>query len=244
MDEPWYVRAFAAEYLELYRHRSPEEGRHQVSQMLDAGLLPQSGAVLDLCCGAGRHLLPMRDAGLEAVGLDLSMLLLKAGGLVGVAVRADAVRIPFARGMFHAVTNLFSSFGYFPHDDAHHTVLAEVARVLKPGGRFILDHMNAQWTIENLQPESVEQRPGLSLRQVRRYDAPSKRIIKEVEYVADGHPARHWHESVRLFTPAELDQFIKKAGLHVRARYADLDASPFNEKTSSRQVIVAEFDHA
>ncbi len=240
MDEPWYVRAFASEYLELYHHRSPVQGRQQVQQMLAAALLPKSGRVLDLCCGAGRHLQPMRAAGLRAWGLDLSQPLLAAGELAGIAVRADALAIPFADATFDCVTNLFSSFGYFPSDDAHRAVLAEVARVLAPGGRLVLDHMNAVVTVRDLEPVSVEQRDGLTLRQTRRYDSQSRRVIKEVEYIPHGLPPRHWHESVRLFEPAELDAFISRVGLSVVARFGDLDASVFKESTSNRQVVVAQ----
>lgn len=239
-DRPWFERAFAAEYLELYRHRSPEEGASQVAQMLKAGLLPASGRVLDLCCGAGRHLLPMRAAGLRAWGLDLSLDLLRAGGLGGVAVRGNALKLPFADGAFDCVANLFSSFGYFPDDAAHHAVLAEVARVLKSGGRLVLDHMNAEVTIRTLQPETFEQREGLTLKQTRRYDAAARRVIKHVEYTPAGQPPRHWIESVRLFTPAELDQFMHAAGLRVSARVGDLDGARFDEQTSPRQVVLAE----
>lgn len=239
-SRPWYERAFASEYLEVYRHRSPVQGQQQVNQMLGAGLLPRHGRVLDLCCGAGRHLLPMRASGLQAVGLDLSFTLLQAGGLAGSAVRADARAIPFAGALFDAVTNLFSSFGYFPDDDAHHRVLAEVCRVLKPGGRLVIDHMNAEVTVRNLQPESTEQRDGLTLRQKRRYDPALKRVIKDVEYIPEGMPPRGWHESVRLFTPAELDRFLTSAGLRLIARYGELDGAPFHESTSRRQVVLAE----
>lgn len=237
--ESWYVRAFAAEYLELYRHRSPEQGRRQVGQMLASRLLPKAGRVLDLCCGAGRHLLPMREAGLTAFGLDLSAPLLFAGKLGGIAVRADAIRLPFRAQSFDVVANLFSSFGYFPDDAAHHEVLAGIHRVLRPGGRLILDHMNARRVIETLEPASEERRDGLVLRAKRRYDSEAKRVIKDVEYVPDGQEPRRWHESVRLFTPAELDDFMRAAGLRVQGRYGDLDASPFDEASSPRQVVVA-----
>lgn len=239
-ERPWYERAFAGEYLEIYRHRSPVQGRQQVNQMLGAGILPKHGVVLDLCCGAGRHLLPMRAAGLKAVGLDLSMDLLAHGELHGVAVRADARRIPFADGVFDCVANLFSSFGYFPDDAAHHGVLEEIARVLSPGGRLVIDHMNAEVTIENLKRESVDRRDGLTLVQRRRYDSANKRIIKDIEYTPQGLPTRSWHESVRLFTPTELDDFLTRAGFRIAARYGDLDGATFKESTSARQVVVAE----
>src|SRR5690606_20341899 len=155
-------------------------------------------------------------------------------------VRADAWTIPFAGALFDAVTNLYSSFGDFHDDDAHHRVLAEVCRLLKPGGMLVIDHMNAEVTLRNLQPESTEQRDGLTLRQRRRYESASKRVIKDVEYIPEGMPPRRWHESVRLFTPAELDRFLTSAGLRLIARYGDLDGAPFHESTSRRQVVLAE----
>ncbi|MBZ0134922.1 MAG: class I SAM-dependent methyltransferase [Planctomycetes bacterium] len=238
MDEPWYKRAFAREYLELYRHRSPVQGQQQVNQMLAAGLL--RGCVLDLCCGAGRHLRPMRDAGLVAFGLDLSMDLLAAGRLGGTAVQADARYVPFGDARFDVVTNLFSSFGYFPDDAAHRRVLAEIRRVLRPGGRLVIDHMNAEVVIRDLKPETTDRRDGLTLKQIRRYDAEKRRVLKDIQYTPDGLPTRHWHESVRLFTPHELDEFLTQAGFAVVARYGDLDGSPFETSTSNRQVVIAQ----
>ncbi len=242
MHEPWYVRAFAEEYLQLYSHRTPEQGRLQVAQMLASGLLPRAGAVLDLCCGAGRHLLPMRAAGLDAVGLDLSAALIQAGKLQQVAVRADARAIPFAGGRFDVVTNLFSSFGYFDDEEDHLRVLREVARVLKPRGRLILDHMNPAVTVRDLLPGGVEQRPGFDVHVQRRYDEDSSRVVKDIQFTPHGQPSRRWQESVRLFQPAELDELFAAAGFRTVARYGDLDASPFDEKNSSRQVVVAAVD--
>lgn len=212
----------------------------QVRQMLDTSILIREGRVLDLCCGAGRHLIPMRESGLDAVGLDLSMELLTHGKLGGGAVRADARAIPFADARFDCVTNLFSSFGYFPDDAAHHKVLNEIARVLKPGGRLVIDHMNARTVIEGLVPESSETRDELTLKQTRRYEPDSKRVIKEIEYIPHNQPTRRWHESVRLFTPNELDELLNQSGFTIQARYGDLDGSRFDESTSQRQVVVCE----
>jgi SAM-dependent methyltransferase len=241
-ESPWFERAFAAEYLELYRHRSPEQGRAQVQQMLAAGLLPRGGCVLDLCCGAGRHLHAMRDAGLDAVGLDLSMDLLDAGKLQGYAVCADARRAPFADGLFDVVTNLFSSFGYFEDDADQLRLLKEVRRVLKPGGRLILDHMNARVAVRELKAETLDERETLRLVQRRRHDATRHRIIKDVEYTPKGGTPRTWQERVRIFTPHELDALLVSAGLRTLNRYADFDGSRFEEHESARQVVLARRD--
>jgi len=45
-------------------------------------------------------------------------------------------RLPFADASFDAVLNLFNAFGYLEDDAQDELVLHEVARVLRPGGRY------------------------------------------------------------------------------------------------------------
>jgi SAM-dependent methyltransferase len=237
-EKLWFETAFGRDYLRLYAHRSPEQGRAQVTAMLAAGLIPRAGRVLDLCCGAGRHLRPLREAGLAAFGLDLSLPLLRQGGLEGLAVLADARAIPFADGAFDAIVNLFTSFGYFDNDGEHLRMLREVARVLRPGGTLVMDHLNAEVAVRELVPRSVEEREGMKVTQQRRYDAGARRIHKNIELHSAGE-TRRWHESVRVFTPAELDGLLETAGLAVQDRHGDLGGAPFDPASSPRQVVLA-----
>ncbi len=239
LDEPWYVRAFGADYLALYAHRSDHEAHAQVAAMLKAGLLVRDGRLLDLCCGAGRHLRAFRSTGLKAWGLDLSRELLRAGGLGGLAVRADARKIPFAAGVFDVVVNLFTSFGYFDHDGAHLAMLNEIRRVLRLGGRLVLDTINPRPAVAAMQPEDVGQTVAGQTRITRRYESSSRRILKEIELTPLAGPPRRWSESVRVFEPAELDGLLARAKFGIGGRYADLSGETFDEGGSLRQVVVA-----
>lgn len=238
-DEPWYVRAFGADYLALYAHRSDHEARTQVAAMLKAGLLGHEGHLLDLCCGAGRHLHAFRSAGLKAWGLDLSQELLRAGTLGGLAVRADVRRIPFADGVFETVVNLFTSFGYFDHEDAHLAMLNEIRRVLHCGGRLVLDTINPRPAVAAMQPEDIRQTFAGQARIKRRYEALSRCIIKEIELTPPSGPPRRWSESVRVFEPAELDSMLVRAKFGISGRYADLSGEVFDEGRNPRQVVIA-----
>ena len=53
-------------------------------------------------------------------------------------------RLPFADASFDAVLNLFHAFGYLEDETQDELVLAEVARVLAPGGRFLLEVANRE----------------------------------------------------------------------------------------------------
>ena len=54
-------------------------------------------------------------------------------------VQGDARQLPFEDREFDAVLCLGNSFGYFTSAGDDRKVLREVARVLKPGGVFLLD---------------------------------------------------------------------------------------------------------
>src|SRR3972149_4097175 len=53
-------------------------------------------------------------------------------------VRGDARRLPCRDACLDVALNLFNSFGYCATDEENEQELREAARVLKPGGRFLL----------------------------------------------------------------------------------------------------------
>ncbi|MGX1134404.1 SAM-dependent methyltransferase [Streptomyces glaucescens] len=96
--------------------------------------------LLDLACGTGivtRRLAAAR-AGTRVVGVDLTdeMVHLAAARLPGAVLRADARRLPFPDGRFDAVTSVWL-LHLLPDADAVRAVVAECARVLRPGGVYV-----------------------------------------------------------------------------------------------------------
>lgn len=98
--------------------------------------------VLDVGCGTGRLAARLVEAPsvLMVVGLDFSAgMLEQARARLGSApaaalVRGDATRLPFADAAFDAAVST-EAFHWFPDQDA---ALAEIRRVLRPGGRLLL----------------------------------------------------------------------------------------------------------
>ena len=95
---------------------------------------PGGGAVcLDVACGTGRSGRILREMGYRAVGFDISAdQLLFARPRLAAAVRADARRLPVPDASADVATGM-----YF-HTDTEDfaAVVREVARCLRPGGRF------------------------------------------------------------------------------------------------------------
>jgi demethylmenaquinone methyltransferase / 2-methoxy-6-polyprenyl-1,4-benzoquinol methylase len=93
--------------------------------------------VLDLAAGTGTSSLPFRDAGATVVPCDFSLGMLREGkrrhpDLPFTA--GDGMRLPFADGVFDAVT---ISFGLRNINEPA-TGLAELLRVTRPGGRLVV----------------------------------------------------------------------------------------------------------
>lgn len=109
----------------------------------EAGLLGDIAAlrVLEVGAGAAQCSRWLLARGAEPVALDLSAEMLRRGrdlgrtaGLDVPLVQADATYLPFADGSFDLA---FSAYGAVPFVADPAAVMREVARVLRPGGRWV-----------------------------------------------------------------------------------------------------------
>lgn len=120
--------------------------------------------VLDLCCGQGRHSLELARRGFQHVeGLDRSHYLIQKAkaqsrldGLFVPFREGDARKLPYPADNFDVVLILGNSFGYFETIQDDLRILKEVSRVLKPGGRLLVDVADGEFLKQNFQPRSWE----------------------------------------------------------------------------------------
>ena len=90
--------------------------------------------VADLACGTGDFCGEVARAGLEAVGVDFSAGMLRHASTSAPLLRADVLRLPLAEGCMDgavcgfALRNLADQGAFY----------AEVARLVRPGGRIAL----------------------------------------------------------------------------------------------------------
>lgn len=236
----WYKEWFGEEYLELYsNHDQGEADRHiDFVESLFEGSAPQ--AILDLACGAGRHTAALRRRGYRALGVDLSRTLLALGrGLPRVA--GDMRCLPFAAESFDWVFNFFTSFGYFESEQENRRVLEEVARVLMPRGRLMIDLFNREQVLANLQPSERRMLGGRTVEIERWYDERNGRINKRIRLTGGASPSRTFLESVRAYTPEEVGDALAGAGLSVVARLGSFEGDDF-APDSPRLILVARKD--
>lgn len=225
----WFREWFGEAYLALYPHRDEKEAAAGV-RLFRERADPGAGArVLDLACGAGRHVARLVEAGYSAVGMDLSAALLEEAasrrGLRDRLVRGDMRTLPFGDARFEAVVSFFTSFGYFTTREEDVEVVREIRRVLVPGGRFLIDYLNARRVRDRLVPRSESEAEGRRVVQTRWLEGD--KVVKRIEIHEPGvERPETYFERVRLYEPEGLAGLLGRHGLRVEERFGSYDGAP------------------
>jgi SAM-dependent methyltransferase len=177
----------------------------------------------------------------NVVGLDLSrhLLALARESLGGQPrlVRADMRTLPFD-GVFDVVMNYFTSFGYFLDEAQNLAVVRDMARALKPGGRFFLDYINHNWAQEHVDPESVRYENGYEIREDRWIDQERLRINKTTTILENGREIGSLDESVKLYTLDEMTRLLAEGGLAVERAFGDYSGDECCDPSKPRMIVV------
>ena len=232
----FYLRAYADD------ERQSEAEAQALAAARLAGCPPR-GDVLDVPCGFGRHSLPLARASYRVIGVDRSEELLaearrRAGGeRWPKLVRADYRELPFADESFDVALNLFTSLGYL--GDAEDTkALAEICRVLRPGGRLLIETMHRDLLVRQFREQDWRLAgQGRLLLEQRTFDAAAG-VAQTTQTLVDNTGARDSRSfSVRIYTATELVAMLDSAGFEETRCHGDLDGRPF--ATDTRLVVVA-----
>jgi len=219
--------------LDLSRFPDADETKQELAGLISILELNGEQRIADICCGYGRHLLPLAQRGHTVFGVDIApMMLAKAHcrleevGVEAPILRADARQLPFADASLDVVLNLFNSFGYCQSEAQNQRILTETARVLQPGGKFLLETRNRPHQIM-FAPHylPMETTGGQRFILHCRYDQVTHRLISEWRRSESG-PVVH-RASIRLYGIDELDEMMAEAGLRKTAVYGDYEATPF-----------------
>ena len=204
--------------------------------------LAAGARVLDLCCGPGQISLELARRGLTVTGLDLTGPALdraRAAATEGLSVRwiqAD-MRRPLTGEEFDAVISWRTAFGMLGGDEEDQQVLSAVGRVLRPGGRLLLDTVNPVWLLRHFQPRAFLALPdGGRLREDRHFDLRTGRNYLRVTVTAPDGTCHEGDSFFRVYTLPELARMLAAAGLRVTETWGGLDGSPYGLDT--RRLIV------
>src|SRR4051794_26928692 len=204
---------------------------------------PEGGDLLDVPCGFGRHAVPLARAGYHVTGVDRSQALIeearrRAGGdRWPKLVRADYRELPLPDESFDAALNLFSSLGYLGDEDDT-KVLGEIRRVLRPGGRLVIEIMQRDALVLRFRDTGWHMvGEGRLLLEQRTFD-PVAGVAQETQTLIEPSGERESRTfSLRVYTATELLAMLDRAGFEESRCYGDLSGGRF--ASDSRLVILA-----
>ena len=235
------TRAFDALYRQEHEsHFTAERTRLEVDTLVAVLDLNPSERILDLGCGWGRHLRELKERNFTSlVGVDVHEAFLESVSEVELIAGdvAKGLELPYT---FDAVYCAFNALFAVPDDATR--VLEAVAKLLRPGGRFLFDTTNRE--------RLVAENPGRSWRggealpwllEETYFDLlTGAQRIRQQRIFADGRSEMKMLTRYH-YTLAELVKLFHNAGLSVHDVYGDWQLNTYTAQIP-RMMLVSRKD--
>lgn len=185
----------------------------------------------DICCGVGRHSIPLARRGVEVTGVDFCPKYLeraeeRARGLPAVFVQADMRETGLGKGAFDAVINIWTSFGYFADEDENERAMAEWSRLLRPGGRLCMSLVNRDGLLYNFQRKRGDARLGWLLIEDSEPDYLTGRMTGRWLWVSPSGERHAREMNLRNYAVHELVRMGARHGLSIVDAHGNLLGEP------------------
>jgi len=202
-------RAYSERWFETFAAPIPQT---QIVRDIDGVIswLPgrADARLLEIGCGLGRHASELVRRGYAVVAIDEQPVAVAAARRQTPAaevLRLDMRQLPTLSGPFDACLILWHAFGYFDAA-ANERVIADIASLLRPGGRLIIELFNPAWVQAH---QHSARREGCVTHQW----VDDGRQVVEITY-RDGRQDRF---SWQLYSPQQLTTLAARHGLSVLA---------------------------
>jgi SAM-dependent methyltransferase len=199
-------------------------------------------AILDLCCGPGRHSMELLRRGYRVTSVDRTVMYLDE-----LRSRANSEKLPaeivredmrsFVRpSSFDAAISLFTSFGYF-NDEENLQVLRNIHTSLKPGGQVVIEMMGKEIIARIFQKHDWNEENGVLFLEERTLDDSWNRMNNRWITI-DGSNRSEFIFSLRLFSGRELMETVQSVGFTDIKLFGSLAGTPYDQN-AVRLVLTA-----
>jgi 2-polyprenyl-3-methyl-5-hydroxy-6-metoxy-1,4-benzoquinol methylase len=220
-----------------------EAGAGEVVQVLKlAG--PPAHAVLDLCCGPGRHSVPFARHGCRVTAVDRSRFLLDEARTLAAehAVEIEWVEADM-RGFvrpegFDLAVSMFTSWGYFETAEENLAVIANVHESLRPGGRLVIETIGKEQIARMFEATGSEEVEGAGMLIQRRRVCDDWSRMENDWILLSGTTVKVFHPNHWIYSGVELRDLLLSCGFERVDLYGGLDGSEYG-LSAKRLVAVA-----
>lgn len=240
----WFEKLYTKDYIQLCGFGSPEQTAIEAAFLVDVLRLSSDSRLLDICCGFGRHTFAISNlAHCQIVGIDLSDEYLTIAkeqySSPNITYLKKDMRDLQLERRFDAATNVFTSFGFFEHDEENEQVMQEANKALKQGGLFLVDIENKfNFVLNDVLKkeyywEQIDEHTYCVIHNT--YDVVHEREIFSATIVEDGKDAIRVGYNIRLYSLPELTSMLERNGFELLNVWGDFDKR--NYSLHSRRLI-------
>ena len=228
----WWKDFFSGLAVDFWRAVITEQRTRAEAGFIQKMLQVASGArLLDAPCGGGRLSLELSARGYQLTGVDIAPDFLTEARANAAERRVpcrferrDMRELPW-QGAFDGASCFGNSFGYF-EEEGNQAYLRAVARVLKPGARFLMEAAAAEVVLPIFEDRSWVRAGNILFLEENTYDPAESRLHTEYTFVRDSKVETRTG-SQRIYTYRELCHLLEETGFSKTEGYSSLDLEPF-----------------
>lgn len=205
---------------EQWEERADDQVDGMLTQLDEAyDFTPAS--VLDVGCGAGRHVVSFAERGIEAHGLDISPEYIeraeKRATDAGVAdvtsfFAADMRELDDLSQTYDLLICVYTAFGFYD-EETNAALLETFANRLNPGGVLLIEVPNKEGFLTTWSGGGVSKPHENAVHaEQHEYDPLTSRGTATIFAVEDGTYLGEGVFEVRFYAPIELRQLLDRAG--------------------------------
>jgi SAM-dependent methyltransferase len=216
----------------------------EVEKLVSLLDIAPGAAVLDLCCGIGRHSVEFARLGYRVTAVDLTTPFLAAAR---ERAEREKLTIEFVRSdmrqflrpvAFDAAVNLVTSFGYFDDQADDLRAARNLCESLKPGARLIVEMMGKETLARKFVPRQWEAALDGALVLTDHRVHSGWDWIENRWIVIKGAERKELNFSLRLYSAVELGAVLRQAGFETVEFFGNLAGAPYDH-LAERLVAVA-----
>lgn len=190
-------------------------------------------SILDLCCGTGRHLLPLNKDGYKVDGVDINKEYVSVASRKLDSISSGKVYVADAQNFsnshrYNLIYSMESSIGYLPDKQTVQILKNLKQNLLTIDGIFVLHLINRDYLIKNLGERMWfgNERAGYVL-ECREFDSQKGAIQIEQIRIIDGI-SREFSVEMRLYSLQEIKVLLEQAGLQISQIYGNYNNGKFD----------------
>ena len=200
-------------------------------------------AILDTCCGVGRHSIEFASRGFRVTGIDITTAYLDAAreSAASLAEGPDFLKADmrtFTRpAAYDLAINLFRSFGYFddPADDL--AALKAIKASLVPGGVFVLETLGKELAARDYIEGEWFERDGWTVLTEFKVSGDWEGLVHRWVLVR-GAERIDRSFTLRLYSATEIEAALRVAGFARVEAYGSWAGSAYDDRAET-MIIVA-----